>query len=143
MLARSLMHGSCETGIATATTPTASNHHALVWSGEIEYFLAGLFFVNNGSDRHLQNNVFPFPPTLVRAFAVTSALGLVFRIEAKVHQRVVALAGFHDDISALAAVAARRSAAGNIFFAAEGHAAIPAVARFHPNFCLVNEHGRY
>src|ERR1700731_1675418 len=137
------MDRSCETGVATATTSTARNHHALVWSGKIEHLLAGFFVVNNGSDRHLQNNVFTFATALVRALAVTSSLCLVFRIEAKMHQRVVALAGFHDDISALASVAARRPATRNIFFPAERHTAIAAVARFHPNFCLVDKHGRY
>src|SRR5580692_3777000 len=57
------------------------------------------------------------------------------------HQRVVALAGFHDDIAALAAVAARRAAARNIFLATKGHATVAAVAGFHPNFSFVDEHG--
>ncbi len=83
----------------------------------------------------------PFAPALVRAFAVASALRLVFGIEAEMHQRVMPLAGFHDHVSALAAVAARRSAARNIFLAAKGHAAIAAVAGLDPNFCLIDEHG--
>ena len=71
---------------------------------------------------------------------MASALRLVFRIEAEVHQRVVALARFHDDVAALAAVAARRAAARHILLPAEGHAAVAAVARLDPNFGLVDEH---
>ncbi len=71
---------------------------------------------------------------------MASALGLVFGIEAEMNQRVVPLAGFHDHISALAAVAAGRAAARNIFFAAEGHAAVAAVPRLHSNFRLIDKH---
>jgi hypothetical protein len=71
---------------------------------------------------------------------VAAALRLVFRIEAEVHQRIVPLAGFHDHIAAVAAVAPGWAAARNILFAAEGHAAIAAVTRFDPNFCLIDEH---
>src|SRR5580700_8537918 len=56
-------------------------------------------------------------------------------------ERVVPLARFHDHISALAAVAARRAAARHIFFAAEGHAAVAAVPRLHSNFRLIDKHG--
>ena len=65
----------------------------------------------------------------IAAFAMPSALRLVFGIKAEVHQRIVALAGFHDHISALAAIATRRPAARNKLLAAEGHAAIAPVAR--------------
>jgi hypothetical protein len=54
----------------------------------------------------------------------------------------MALAGFHDDVAAAAAVAARRPAARHEFFATEGEAAIAAVASFDPDFGFVNEHGK-
>ena len=59
---------------------------------------------------------------------MASALRFVFRIEAEVHQGIVAFAGFHDDVAALAAVAARRAAARDELLPAEGHAAVAAVA---------------
>src|SRR5580692_3145658 len=59
------------------------------------------------------------------------------------HERVMPLAGFHNHISALAAVTAGRPAPRNIFLAAEGHAAVAAVARLDSNFCLIDEHGYY
>ena len=58
------------------------------------------------------------------------------------HQRVVALAGFHDDVAALAAVAAGRSSTRNKLLPAEGEAAIATIARFHPDFCLIDKHWR-
>src|SRR5258706_272943 len=140
MLARSLVHGSGEARIAASTTATASDHHALIGCRKIENLLARFFVVNDRSHRNLQENVFTFASALVRPFAVPSALRLVFRIETEMNQRVVALAGLHDYIAAVAPVSARRPASRNIFLATEGHAAIAAVARLNPNFRLINEH---
>src|ERR1700730_1304771 len=51
------------------------------------------------------------------------------------------LAGFHNHISALASVATRRPAPRNKFFPAEGHAAVAAIPRLHPNSGFIDEHG--
>ena len=140
MLARRLMHRCGEPRIAASAASAVSDHHALVGRGEIEDFLAGLFVVHNRSHRNFQKHVSPIAPGFVRAFAVTSALRFVFRIETEVHQRVVALAGFHNHVAALAAVAAGRSAARNELLAAKRHAAVSAAARIHPNFSLIDKH---
>jgi len=55
-------------------------------------------------------------------------------------ERVVALAGLHPDVSALAAVTAGGTATRNKFLAAKGHAAIAAVASFYPNCGFIDEH---
>jgi hypothetical protein len=47
---------------------------------------------------------------------------------------------FEPDIAALAAVAARRSAARHEFFAPESRYAVAAVAGFDFNFCAINKH---
>ena len=67
---------------------------------------------------------------MIAAFAVTSALGFVFGIEAEVKQRVVVLAGDHDHVAAVAAVAAAGAAARNELLAPERKAAVAAVAGF-------------
>src|SRR6266567_1058980 len=72
---------------------------------------------------------------------MSAALRAVLRIEAEVDERVVALAGLHDDIAALAAVAAGRPAPRDKFFPPKGHAAIAAVPSLDPDFCLINKHG--
>src|ERR1700677_719800 len=138
----SLMYRSREARIAPSAAAAAGDDHALIWAGKIEYLLARRLVIYDRSNRNFQNYIFAFAAALVRAFAVTSTLGLVFGIEAEVHQRVVPLAGFHDHIAAVAPVASRWTAARNIFFAAKGHAAIAAVTRFDPYFCLIDEHVR-
>src|SRR5579871_3705810 len=92
--------------------------------------------------RNLQQHIAALAPGFIRPLAMPAAFGLIFGIEAEVHQRVVTLAGFHDDVAALAAISAGGSAAGNEFFPPEGHAAIAAVAGLDPNCGLVNEHER-
>jgi hypothetical protein len=54
----------------------------------------------------------------------------------------VALAGFHDDVATLAAVAARRPAARDEFLPAKSKAAIAAVASFDSDYRLIDEHSR-
>ena len=71
---------------------------------------------------------------------MASALGLVLRIEAEVDQRVVGEQGRHQDIAAVATVAARRPAPGNELFPAKGHAAIAAVSGLDAYFGLIDEH---
>ena len=96
--------------------------------------------VQNCSDRNLQDDITSFLSRSVRAFAVPPAFSFVFRIEAKMHERVVTLAGFHDDVAAPSAVAARRSPARDKLLPPKGHAAITAVSGFYANFGFIDEH---
>src|SRR5579862_7502093 len=56
------------------------------------------------------------------------------------HQGVVALARFHDDVATFAAIAAGGASAGNELLPPECEAAIAAVARLHLDCCLIDEH---
>ena len=71
---------------------------------------------------------------------MSTALSLVLRIKAEVHQRVVALARFHNHVATLAPIATGGPTARNVLLPAEGDAPVAAVARLDPNFRLVNEH---
>ena len=90
--------------------------------------------------RNFQENVHALAAGAVGAFAVASALGLIFRIEAEVHQGVVTFARLHDDVATLAAVSPRGAAARDELLPAEGHAAVAAVTCLDPDFCLVDKH---
>jgi len=72
---------------------------------------------------------------------VFAPLRLMFRVVAEVDEGIVALRGDHDDVAAVTAVAAGGTAAGDEFFAPEGHAAVAAVAGFDANSCFIDEHG--
>jgi hypothetical protein len=126
--------------VATSATAALSNHHAFVWIGEIMDQLAGVIVIDNGADRDFENNVFSIATGAIGTFTVPPAIAFVFRIEAEVNQRIVALAGFHDDVTTAAAVTAGWAASGNKFFAAEGHAAVAAVACFNADNSFVYKH---
>src|SRR5581483_2870619 len=100
----------------------------------------GRLVVNHRAYRDLQHHVCACPPGFIGALAVAAALRLVLGIEAEVHQRVVALAGLHDHIAALAAVSARGPAPGHKLLTAEGNNPVAARAGLHPNFRLINKH---
>ena len=76
----------------------------------------------------------------VRAFAVASSFRAKFPVEAKLDQRVEVFGALEMDAAAAPAVAATRPAARNEFLAAEGHAAVPAVAALDVDFGFVNKH---
>jgi CBS domain-containing protein len=141
MFARSLMGRGGEAGIAPAAATSVSDDDALVGLGEVPDFIACLFVVNDGTDGDFQNDVDAFAAGAVRAFAVASALGLLFGIETEVDERVVALAGFHDDVATLAAVPARGAPAGDKLLPAESETAVAAVAGFDSDCGFVDKHG--
>src|SRR3954464_2281046 len=131
-----------ETRIAPATPASASDHKALISAGEFKRLLAGLIVVHDRANGDLENYIDALAPGFVRTFAVPASLGGVLGIEAEMHERVVALAGLHDDVAALATIAARKPAARNVLPAAEGHTAVAAVAGFDSDLSVVDEHRR-
>src|SRR6185312_15055616 len=140
VLARSLVHRCFELRIAATTASAASNDQAIVRRRKIVHNFARVGVINNRADGNFEQNVFALAPGFVGAFAVTSALCLVFRIKSKMHQRVVAFAGFHDDIPALATIAAGGTTARDKLLPAKGEAAVATVAGFDSDYGLVDEH---
>ena len=140
VLARSLMGRGGEAGVAAPAAPAVGDDDALVGAGEVPDFLAGFFVVDDRAYRDFQSDVDALAAGFVGAFAVASAFGFVFGIEAEMDERVVALAGFHDDVATLAAVTARGAAAGNELLPAKGETAVAAVAGFHSDCGFVDEH---
>jgi hypothetical protein len=73
---------------------------------------------------------------------VIAALSLEMLRIAKIDQRIEALHRFHNDIAALAAIAAVRSAIFDIFLAPKADRARPARARFDKDLGLIEKmHG--
>ena len=71
---------------------------------------------------------------------MTAALRFVFWVEAKMDERVVPLAGFHDDVAALAAIAARGPSTRNKLLPPKSKTAVAAVAGLYANCGFINEH---
>jgi hypothetical protein len=99
-----------------------------------------LLIVSERANGNLQSHIIAGVAGAVRAFAVAAAIGFEFAVVAVAQQRVVVGIGFEVDAAAVAAIAAGRSAARNVFFAAERDAAVAAVAGLYEDFGLINEH---
>ena len=110
--------------------------------GELEVVdkLAGLLIVKGCADRNLENDGVAVQAGAVGAHPVLAALALVLGIVAEVDEGVVAQGRGHEDVAAVAAVAAGGSAAGDKLLPAEGHAAVAAVAAFDANSCFIDKH---
>src|SRR5215472_10574516 len=140
VLARRLMPGLRKM-LIPAPAPAAVGHKdALSRRGQISDRLAGLLLKYQRADRYLQNQVFAGMPRAIRAFAVTPALGPEFAIVAVAQQRVVVGIRFQIHAASIAAIAARRPAARNVFLAAKRHAAVAAVPGLHINSGFINKH---
>src|ERR1700731_1874161 len=143
MLLRGLVCAGGKVLIAPAAASALGNNHALIRVRKILKTLTGFVIVNNGSDGNFEYDAFAVAASAVGAFAVASALAFVFRVEAKMDERIVALTGLHDDIPAPATVAAGRTAARDKLLPAKGHAPVATVAGLNPDNCFINKHAIY
>jgi hypothetical protein len=134
------MGGSGEAGVAASAASAFGRDPLLAVLGEIEELFAGFVVENDRADRDLHDEVFAIAAGAVRAFAVAAALGRVFGIEAEVKERVAVDGRDDDNVAATAAIAARWAAARHVFFAAEGEAAVAAVAGFYRNSYFIDKH---
>src|SRR5690242_503904 len=114
--------------VAASAAPAFGDDDGLAGAGEVVDQLAGRVIVEQGADGDLERGVFAGVTGAVGAEAVAAALGLVLGVEAEVDERVVAERGRHQDVAAVASVAAGGAALGHELFAPEGHAAIAPVA---------------
>jgi hypothetical protein len=142
VLPRSLMHRGGKARIPAPPTASARNDEALIGLRKLKSLLTSLIVVHDRTDRNLKNDVPALAPCSVRTFAMPATFCSVLRIETKMHEGVVALARFHHDVAALAAITAGRPATRHKLLPAEGHAAVAAVAGFDSNFGFINEHGK-
>jgi hypothetical protein len=126
--------------IATSPATTLCHYQTLIRLRKIKKPLTARLVINNGADRDLEDDVLAIATCAVRALTVPSAITFVFRIEAEVDQRIVTLAGFHNNVTAAATIATGWPATRYKFFPAEGHTAVAAVACFDADNSFVYEH---
>ena len=121
-----------------ALSPMGQDHRLL--GGNIRHNLAGLGLPDNSAERDPDNQVLPAFAGTAAGAAGLAVLGLEFISETEIHQGIHAAVRHKNHISAPAAVAAVRAAGRHIFFPAEGHGAVAAVAGLDFNFCTVYKH---
>ena len=122
--------------------PPCASTTRLAGVGEVGEQRLAVLVVDLGAGRHLEHDVVAVCAGAVLAHAATAGLGLEMLLIAVVDQGVEAIDGKRDHVSALAAVAAVRTAELDVFLAPERHAAVPAVARADVDLGFVQEfHG--
>ncbi len=140
VLAGGLVGGGGEVLVAASAAAAAGDDDGFVGAGEVVDELVGVVVVEEGADGDVEGDGGAGFAGAVGAHAVLAAAGFVFGVEAEVDEGVVGEGGRHEDVAAVSAVSAGGAAAGNEFFAAEGHAAVAAVAGLDADFCFVDEH---
>src|SRR3954470_16929245 len=128
--------------IAEAAIAAVREHHLLADFGEIGQQRLAILFVDLRAGRDAQHGVIATSAMAILAHAAAAALGLEVLLKAVIDERVEAVDGPRNHVTALAPVAAIRSAELDEFFAPERHAAVPAVAGADVDLGLVEEfHG--
>src|ERR1700722_16902112 len=140
MLARSLMPRFREVLIATATAATVRHQNALARCSQVRDGLVRLRIEYHRAYRNEQHHVFARLPAAIRAFAVTATVGFELTVIAISQQRIVVDVRFQINTRAVAAIAAGRAPARDIFFAPKRHAAVAAMASLYEYFCFISEH---
>ncbi len=138
--ARGLARGGGEVLIAPPSPAAFGHEHALAVVGEVGDHLVRDLVADDRADRQLDGDVTAVRARAVRAHAVLSAAGLPLALELEVIEGVQAFRGDDPDGAARAAVAAGRTALGDELLTAKGDAAMPTVAGFYADRCLVDEH---
>jgi hypothetical protein len=116
---------------------------AITHLGEIGEQRLAVLLVDLRADRHFQDDAFAVGAVAVLAHAVAAGFGLEVLLVAVVDQGVEPVDGLDDDVAALAAVAAGRSAEFDELLAPERDAAVAARAGHNVDLGFVEElHGR-
>ena len=141
-LARGAVRAGLEVDVAQTAASSVGENHFLAVAVEVGHDLAGFGVTDYGADRHPQRDVLAPLAVAVFAAAVFAALGAVAAGVAIVEQGVDVAVGDREDVAAMAAIAAIRSAEGDEFFAPERGDAVAAVASVHFDSGFVEEFHR-
>jgi hypothetical protein len=117
--------------IATAAATAARRAKPLPRLSEIEKLFARIGIVHDGAYGNLKDCVDSRAPMTFGAFPVAATFGAELAIVAIAKQGVVVGICFEVNVTTIAAIPARRSAARHILLPAEGHAAVSAVSAFY------------
>ncbi len=139
MLGRRLVSRGGAAPVAAAAAAAAGGQEPLARFGEIEKKDAGGLVVNHcpHRDRHVDRTA--LGAGAIAAFTVPAALGAMLGVVTELKQGVLMNGRDQVDVAAAAAVAARRTAARDVFLPPEGHAAVAAVAGFNQDARLVEK----
>ena len=126
-------------GIAEPAVAAAQQHRSPARHVQVGEQRGAVLGEDLRADRHLDQHVRRARPGAVRPGTVAALLGAEVLRVAEVDQGVQVLHRFHDDVAALAAVAAVRATELDVFLAAERNDAVAAVAGAQMDLGLVEK----
>ena len=139
-LAGRLVDGGLEGDVAPSTLAAFQQNDFLVFFKKLMENFTSFTMLHDGAKRHLEQAI-PSPlAMLVTAATRLTVLGFPLRIEVESSQVTHVHICHHEDIAALAAIAAIGAALGYIFFPQETDAAVTSLTRLEVYLCLVEEH---
>ena len=136
---RGAVGGRLESHVALAAPAAGGHHHPLAGVRKVLQHVPMLGVDDDGAGRDVDHQVVGRAAVALGAAAGLAVLGLPLAAVGQGGQAIDALSGQQHDAAAVAAVAAVRPAAGNVFLPAETDAAVAPLARLHANFDFVNE----
>ena len=137
--ARHLTGRCCKVLVAPAASAALAENEVLIIRHILNDFV-GLRVAYNGSARHLNNQILSAFAAAAGALTVLTGGSCIFSFIAKIHQRGEIIIDAKDDISALAAVTAVRTAGSHIFFTMESNGSVAAVTGLDKYFHLIYKH---
>jgi hypothetical protein len=128
--------------VAAATATATGDDDGPLGLGEVgEEEVAVLFVEDQGADGDSDDQVLSGFSGHFFAHSVTASWSFPVVLSREIHEGVFGGVCDEDDRAPVPAVAAVGAPLGDILLAAEGDAAVAAVAGFHVNDGFVNEHG--
>ena len=129
-----------EEGVAVSASPSAGDDHRITRPLHVAEHVAAVAVADDGPRGDLDDEVLGPSTGAVRALAVLAPVGLEVTLGRQVGEVGEPLDGAHDDVAAIAAVAAVRPAPGYVLLAPEADATVAAVAPSDENRDPVHEH---
>ena len=126
--------------VAATAAAAFSDDGLLAVPRQVGHDLARFFIFYDRSQRNGNQQVFGVSAVLIAAFALSAGLGLEQAAKTKVDEGVDVAVSDENDVAALTAVAAVRSALGDELFMPETAHAVAALAGLYKNSCSVYKH---
>src|SRR6185437_11132568 len=119
VLGRRLMGRGRKAGITPTASSSGRDSEGLSSGSEVKDLFACFRVVNDSSNGPRELDIFPVSAGSFAAFSMPAAFGSMLRVEAKMEERIVVLAGDENHVSTLAAIPAARTPSRNKLFSSK------------------------
>src|SRR5690606_37168530 len=141
-LARGAVGSAFDAKVAVAPFAAAGCDHGVAGAGQILKHVTGPGVGDDRARRQVDHEVMPVAAMAIGAAAALAVFGAPVLAHGECGQAIDPFDGSEDDASAVAAIAAVGTAAGNVLLSAKAQAAVAAAAGFEFDGDAIDEHAR-